>query len=82
MIPSIHFRHDWTFLWERQNWYDFTFISVFFENDTHFGTVEFSVALLGFHVRASWDMGETPARARIIRLAEKFSDDSYLNRKE
>lgn len=57
--PDITFSHDWTMLVCRQNWYDFTFIYLMVENDVSLGQIEVCAALVGFHIRLTWDTGET-----------------------
>ncbi len=44
---------DW-FKGKEQNWYEFTFFEVRFEDETHMGMKEFAIALIGLHAKVSW----------------------------
>jgi len=44
---------DW-FKGKDQSWYEFTFFEIKYEDEEHMGTKEFSVALVGIHVKFGW----------------------------
>lgn len=73
MLPVVRFWTDWTFLFQRQNWYDFTFIYLFFENDLRMGEIQIHAAFFGLHIMLSWDTGETPERDIIKRKIEDMN---------
>ncbi len=67
----VEFHHQWQFLYQRCNWYDFTFVKLDFEHDPVFGNVEASVWFLGIGLRFSWHYKDTSkGRDLAARLAE------------
>lgn len=66
----VHFGHDWHF--SGQNWYDFTFIKLIFENDVMTGGYEAEAGLLGFTVRWRWNRPESPGYKEMERRVSEM----------
>ena len=71
MIPWVEFWHQWQFLYERCNWYDFTLIRLSVEDDRMFGQLEIEAWLLGFGIRLIWSYRET---SKGQEIAKKIAD--------
>jgi len=49
---------EWSQLWGKYNWYTFTFVELYFENDSFTGGLEFVATLLGFRLRIRYNTDE------------------------
>jgi len=76
----FEFKNEWKQLRGGFNWYTFTPIYIYFENDKYTGGVEFSFTLLGlgFYIRYNYD---TTKLDEIVKKAEKdiASDDKLID---
>ena len=72
MIPWVEFWHQWQFLYERCNWYDFNFIKLSVEDDRMFGQFEIDAWLLGFGVRLTWAYRKTDKGQEIAKKIADF----------
>jgi len=53
---------EWSQLFGKYNWYSFTLISIYFENDKWIGSIEFVATLLGFTLRIRYNPDEALAQ--------------------
>ena len=60
---------EWSQLFGKYNWYSFTPILIYFENDKWTGGVELEVTLLGFRLRARYNTDKA------LRQFEEWESD-------
>lgn len=65
------FRNDWKQIGGKYNWYNFTLCSIWFENETYTGGVEFEFVVLGlgFWIRYNYNS------AKIKELLKEAKED-------
>ena len=56
----FHFTEQWSALFQKCNWYDFTVIKLHVENDVIMGGIEFELFLLGLGIRVRYNHTRTP----------------------
>lgn len=67
---------DWSSLFWRCNWYDFSLINARFEWNPMWGDVEITLALLGVHFQATVKIAEPNEEGReVIQRTEKILKD-------
>lgn len=64
---------EWTQLWGKYNWYSFTFIELYFENDNFTAGYEFVATLLGFRLRVRWNTD------RSLKKFEEWEKDIHTD---
>ena len=51
----LNLTSEWEQLFGKYNWYTFTFLELYFENDEFTGGLEFVATFLGFRLRARYN---------------------------
>lgn len=79
-IKSTQFEiwEDWVdwFRGKDQNWYEFTFFEIKYEDESHMGTKEFSLALIGVHFKVSWLYDPAKFAKATLGDGEEEADDA------
>lgn len=68
----IEIQNEWEQLWGKYNWYTFTLLNIYFENDAMTGGYEFSFWVLGLGIRVHYNTNKS---LELFKKWEKETED-------